>query len=238
MSKFLDSLTEDKIFLFGYEEKFDKLNLGDFFRLEKHRKNLLESLKTNNKELFKDTINCILKLQTKKDFLPKRFTDILKNLIIILAENRISSEVEFLKPNPKKTEEIKNSWDFDNRWMTQWIDTFARTYHWELEKILSIPVNLAVYLMQELQVNSQLDREWDYSLTEMAYAYDQNTKKSKFVPLSRPHWMISGTSGIKKTKIRKDMLPYGVIQDLSGMGVFANEFNQQDISAMDTETTT
>jgi len=60
-------------------------------------------------------------------------------------------------------------------------------------------------------VDDQLDREFIYGLSEIAYHYDKNTKTRKFVPLPRPHWMREKIQPVKKFPILKAMMPMGNI---------------------------
>lgn len=232
---FIDSLADKK-----YELPLDgensgviyhSLHLGDFFTLEKLRIELKESLARNDKESFRLVIGKIIKLQTKKDFTELHLNKMLKSVIKIIRENYIEADAVFLVPPPvntnpkdKSTKDEKIRWDYNGRVLAIWIDTFARYYHWTLEKILDLPLNAAIYLYQEILAQNQFIKEWQYSLTgsQLAYQYNENSKKSEFVPLPRPYWMDDKIDGaIKTQKLRRDMLPSGVVIDLSGMGVLS-----------------
>ena len=65
-------------------------------------------------------------------------------------------------------------------------------------------------------VDEQMRDEWQWGLSEKSVEYVPSTKKSKFVPLSRPEWMqaVAKPKKIAKTMIRKDMLPAGNIINL------------------------
>ena len=62
-------------------------------------------------------------------------------------------------------------------------------------------------------MDDQLEREFYYGLSEVAYHYDAATKKSKFVPLPRPNWMRPKVEPEKvvKTPIPASMIPMGVV---------------------------
>jgi len=53
-------------------------------------------------------------------------------------------------------------------------------------------------------------------LSEKSVEYVPSTKKSKFVPLSRPEWMqaVAKPKKIVKTKILKSMMPAGLVVNL------------------------
>ena len=71
----------------------------------------------------------------------------------------------------------------------------------------------AISLIQEILYAEQLDREWEWALSEKSVHYDANTKTSKFKPLERPTWLKERKEGKppQVTKIRADMIPSGVI---------------------------
>ena len=104
----------------------------------------------------------------------------------------------------------KQPWEYSGRMWYRWAHIFASQYGWDMNKIATLEPDDAVSLLQEIIVDEQLDREWEWSLTEIAYPYNENSKKSEFQPLERPEWMVVKTpTEIKKIRIRKDMLPIG-----------------------------
>lgn len=109
---------------------------------------------------------------------------------------------------------ISIPWDYDNHSWFYWLHTFAKTYGWTEEYIAELDFNDAIPLMQEIEVDNQLKLEWDWSLSEIAYPYNETTKAREFKPMKRPDWMVINTSNsaekqIQKVKIPKDMIPVG-----------------------------
>jgi hypothetical protein len=86
---------------------------------------------------------------------------------------------------------------------------FSSTYGWDEDRIANLDIDTAIGLLQEILITEQLDHEWQFSITELAYPYNETTKKSSFRPLPRPDWMKKIIP--KVTKIRKDFLPLGNI---------------------------
>ena len=118
---------------------------------------------------------------------------------------------------PKKKEEIQVvSWDYQERTFYLWSHILASKYGWTLEYIADMPFNDALALLQEAMVEEQLQKEWEWSLSEVAYFYNESTKKSEFRPLPRPSWMQSEIIAppVKKVKILKSMLPVGKVVHL------------------------
>jgi len=105
----------------------------------------------------------------------------------------------------------QESWEYEGRTWYLWANIFAKNYGWTLEYIADLDVDEALGLMEEIMVEDQLRREWEWSLNEIAYPYNPATKKTEFKPLPRPQWMNPPISKPKVMKIPKDMLPIGVI---------------------------
>lgn len=122
-----------------------------------------------------------------------------------------SPQVELPITSPSNEKSKEESWDYDNRTWHLYSHMLAKTYGWTLEEIANLPVLEALSKIQEIIVDDQLDREFYYGLSEIAYRYDKNSKTSSFVPMTRPHWMRPRMEPIKKSLIPKSMLPVGNI---------------------------
>lgn len=120
-------------------------------------------------------------------------------------------DLPITKPSNDKPKE--ESWDYDNRTWHLYSHMLAKTYGWDLDTISELHVEEALGKIEEILVDEQLDREFYYGLSEVAYVYDKNTKTSRFNPLPRPHWMRPKIKEIKKFPIPKAMLPFGVNYD-------------------------
>lgn len=109
-------------------------------------------------------------------------------------------------------------WDYDNRGWSFYSHILARAYGWTLEYIGDLEVTEALAHIQEILTDEQLEHEFTHSLSEMAYSYNKSSKKSEFRPMKRPYWMTPTIpKTIKRIKMRKDMLPQGLIKDISGL---------------------
>ncbi len=102
-------------------------------------------------------------------------------------------------------------WDYEERHWYVWVHNLARSFGWSLEYIAELYIDDAIALIEEIYVQDQLDKEWEWSHSEIAYS----NKDGKFSPLPRPPWMESGYKNVKeeamKTKIPKGMMPVGKI---------------------------
>ena len=128
----------------------------------------------------------------------------------IININKPSKEIPSLRSN---IEAKKHSWDYPGRTWYFWLHIFAKEYGWKSEYIADLDVDDALGLMQEVIVDDQLNKEWDWMLSEIAYPYDSASKKSIFKPLERPIWMkqVYVEQELPKVKILKAHLPVGNI---------------------------
>lgn len=133
-------------------------------------------------------------------------------------------ELPILSPSDERSKD--ESWDYPDRTWHLYSHMLAKAYGWTLSEISQLRVEEALAKIQEIIVDEQLDREFYYGLSEIAYHYDKNSKVSRFVPLQRPHWMRPKMQPIKKSPIPKSMLPIGnIISD----GVLPPELMPKEI---------
>lgn len=117
------------------------------------------------------------------------------------------------KINPER-----EAWEYDGRLWFMWANTFAQCYGWDLNRIATMDINDAVSLLQEIALQKQYDREWQWSLTEIAYPYNESSNRSEFHPLTRPDWMQMSVKPIvapKKKWMAKEMMPMGLVMGMN-----------------------
>lgn len=107
-----------------------------------------------------------------------------------------------------KIKDKKDVWDYDQRTWYIWSHLFADKYGWTLEYIADLDVDDAIGLAQEIAVEEQLQREWEWTTSEIAYQ-----AKDGFKPLDRPDWMrySAKPQAMPKMKIRREFMPSGVV---------------------------
>ncbi len=126
--------------------------------------------------------------------------------------NRPTINLPMLRPRPESHySSTKDGWDYPERPWYTWINMLAKNYGWSIEYIENLDVDIALSLLQEIAIDNQLDREFMWGLSEISYQYDEVSKKSKFVPMERPHWMKPIPKPIQKVKIRASELPVGIV---------------------------
>lgn len=128
--------------------------------------------------------------------------------------NTPTIEFPILKGN--KEDNKRAPWEYDGRAWFFWLNLFAGNYGWTEDKIAELDIDTAIGLYQEISLDDQLDKEWEYGLSEISYPYNSSTKKQEFKPLQRPAWMSPLIpKQLPIVRMRKDMMPQGNIVDLS-----------------------
>lgn len=132
---------------------------------------------------------------------------------VVLNQSRIKFPIFSSKEKSKRV-----PWEYEGRTWYFWLNLFASHYGWSAQEIEILDLDDAVGLLEEITVDEQHEKEWQYGLSEMAYVYDKSTKKSRFRPLSRPDWMLmspdQAKKAVKKTLIPVSAMPVGNIINL------------------------
>jgi hypothetical protein len=111
----------------------------------------------------------------------------------------------------------KDAWDYSGRLWYFYSNIIATAYGWTIEQIAKLSVSEALAYIQEILTEKQLEHEFVWSTSEIAYPYNKQTKKSKFSPLNRPYWMLPDFDKKPEkitVRIRKSMLPVGNIEKI------------------------
>jgi hypothetical protein len=111
--------------------------------------------------------------------------------------------------------------DYPGRALARIVDTLARHYGWDLERIINLPPEVALAHLQECILADRRKREWEYYLSEIAWEYDKRSKKSHYRPLPPLPWEALPASREYKPVpewVREKYYPKGVVIDLSARG--------------------
>lgn len=112
-------------------------------------------------------------------------------------------------------EKKKLPWEYEGRAWYFWLNLFAKHYGWHEEDIAKLDIDTAIGAYQEMSIDDQLEKEWEWGLSEMAYPFNKSTKKSEYKPLQRPSWMMPMVpKQLPVVKIKKSLLPVGNIIDV------------------------
>lgn len=134
-----------------------------------------------------------------------------QNAVVIL--NNVTKDFPILHGSGQ--EEKVQPWEYDGRAWFFWLNLFASNYGWNEYAIAEMDVDTAIGLYQEITISDQMEKEWEYGLSEVSYVYNKTTNLSEFKPLPRPDWMKPIIpKELPVIRMRKDMLPLGNIIDL------------------------
>ena len=203
-----------RVDLNGREVHVLRARLGLFLKLERCLHDLEEAVKQRNSGGVVSAIYRYITTAADKaiDFSKLSWLETLAPFFDVRKMNTVSIDLPMLKIRIKERA-IVSPWDHPDRPFLMWIHLLAQNYGWSLTEIESLwPEDAAMYV-QEILVDEQLIREWQYSLSSVAYPADKKGKV-KFRPLPRPSWMLRGRP--RKIKILKELLPIGNIINLSG----------------------
>ena len=119
----------------------------------------------------------------------------------------------------KKEKKIPDPWEYEERVVYTWLHMLAKSYGWTLEYISELDVDDAFALIQEISLEDQLEKEWQWGLSDVGYEPEKGSNKLRLRPLPRPQWMTQGNYNFQKeiekpkpkVRIRKDFVPPGVV---------------------------
>lgn len=101
------------------------------------------------------------------------------------------------------------AWDYAGRDWYLHAHILADRYGWTLEYIANLDVEDALAMEQEILIDEQLTKEWQWALSEKSSGWDENTKEGKFIEYPRPDWMKSEPPPVKVIPMPRGLLPIG-----------------------------
>lgn len=146
----------------------------------------------------------------RKTFLDVPWWITLRCFLYISSKSVPKIKIPILMDNKNKDRK-KESWDYEGRYWHVYSHLLSKNYGWSLEYIAKLNVEEALSKIQEILIDEQLNKEFQWGMSEIAYPFDVQTKKSKFQPLPRPEWMIPEPPQPKKSRIYKSLMPQGLI---------------------------
>jgi len=192
-------------------DKIEQPKLKKWLELEDIKNKLVEAVEHKNYDEVADLlcsyVSTAVDLESRNEFWFD-IANIFESYLILCTPRRI--------PILTKSGGEEIPWDYEGREWYFWLHKLSSKYGWYPKYIEKMNFNDAISLMQEIAVEEQLEKEWEWSLSELSYSYNTTTKKSDYKPLSRPAWMRIGTKLTdtrpeKPVKILKSMLPAGIV---------------------------
>lgn len=198
----------------GVKYTAKRYKLREWLKLDAVRERLLDAIENKDTDRVAKFLCDFVSIASdlaNLDALP--WYEIAKAFLAIEAENQLHHKFALLRTTRKRID--VPPWDYDGRSWYWWNNILSSKYGWTSEYVAELDIDDATGLLQEILVDEQLRKEWEWSLTELAYPYDEVAKKGRFKPLDRPDWMKTilpdQQPKIPVMRIRKDMLPVGIV---------------------------
>jgi len=190
---------------------FERKSLRKWIELEEARSKIKDAFKIRDGAKAASSIFTYIQLAGYKDKLNDLDSPtVLGYYLDAFGINSPSKNFTVLKQAVEDKEPLP--WEYDGRAWYFWWNLFSSNYGWPKEIIEVMDIDDAIGLYQEIEIDRQLSREWEWGLSEIAYEYDSTTKSGKFKPLTRPQWMMPIVGKPKTYRMRKDMIPMGNIE--------------------------
>ena len=195
--------TSSTIVLDDKEYNVDRAKLKRWLQLEDIREQITRAADRRDRNGFIASIYSYLSvaLSVEDDFSQLPWYEVVDAYIELNSLNSPSLDLPLLHATYN---EETVSWDYEGRTWYAWTILFAKSFGWTIEYIAELDLDDAVALIQEIKTNEQLDREWEWMLTEISY-----DKKGKHKDLPRPHWMKGIIIPETSIKIKRSVLPVG-----------------------------
>jgi len=221
-------------FIFQLLLRFRKNTFGTWSRLEETRTSVVKAVENSAIDVARLTVAYI---SIAFPFLPRwvyskiYWVDLVELFSLVVKSFGPTKKIPFLVSQQEKSRKDNTvSWDYPGRNLNYMTHTLAKAYGWSVEYIHGLDVDVALAFLQEVFTDEHLSKEFVYGLSEVAYAYNKNTGKSRLVPLDRPYWMLAKVTPVKTYPIRKDLIPAGVsnAQDMEELVRRFKEYNAKN----------
>jgi hypothetical protein len=187
------------------EITFKRKLLKEWLQLEEIRVHILEAAEKKNYSEVASGVTSYISAASSIEYKPGSWFEDLQNFEKAVVVNLPTYKFALLRTREKNE---KLPWEYEGRTWYYWLHIFSSAYGWDDNRIETLDIDTAIGLLQEILIQEQLDHEFSWSLTEIAYPYNSVTKKSEFHALPRPDWMKKIVPK-QKVMIRKDLLPVG-----------------------------
>ncbi len=207
------------ISLGGQEYEIFRARLGKYLLLQEAAANLNEAGKAAAKggggraiiEAILASFNVYIPDLTRGQLSTCSWIEIVSAMLDISILNRIDVDFAILKFSGED-KGLPSPWEYPERMRHYWIHLLAYAYGWSKEDIENIWPEEAYAYLQEIMATEQHEREFVHSLSDIAYSYDQATKKSRYKPLARPAWMVMRDPKSVITRLPRLLMPVGDVQ--------------------------
>ena len=189
---------------------------GRWVRLEEQKNKILRAVEESSDEFPNHLFDF---LSTALHF-PNRFYRkaswilVVKAFYATLSHNSYKTELALFEPTKENKKGDTGSWEYDGRALHLYSHMLAKEYGWKLEYIYNLKLDYVLPLIQEILLNDQLEKEFQWTMSERSSYYDDKSKTAKANPLPRPGWMQKHIDPVKELKVSK--IPVGMMPSGNG----------------------
>jgi len=210
---------EISVNLGGAEYTVPRARLGTYLTLETLQAELMDGAEREDSGAMSDSLFRYISAAIPDGLDPGVFAkspwyEILNVFISIASMNLIDGEFAILKWGRK--DQLPVPWNHPERLRISWVHILAKAYNWPKNEIEELWTEEAIGFIQEIEADEQTQREFEHSLSTVAYPYNEGTKKSKYAPLQRPLWMVKREVEEVETTLDRRLLPIGIIHHADG----------------------
>jgi hypothetical protein len=195
--------------------KFQKQpRFGRWVRLEEQKNKILRAVEESSDEF----PNHLFDFLSTALYLPSHYfrradwTKIVLALYKSLTKLSYKIDLALFEPTKEDKKDDSVSWNYDGRAWHLYAHMIAGKYGWLVEYISNLRLPVVLPLIQEILLEDQLTKEFQWSMSERSSYYDDKAKVSKANPLPRPNWMnkhIDPAKELRVTQIPVGMMPMG-----------------------------
>ena len=202
-----------------FDKEIKRKRLKEWVILDDLRIEIIKNFKDNQPKPFADNtiryVSIAYDIEDNKMLSELPWFEIAYAYAKATVTNRPTINLPMIMYSEKKSDvlEKKYNWEYFGRTWYFFLHSLSSAYGWSIETVENLDVDDALALIQEILIDEQMDKEFQYSLSEIAYPYDDARKLNVFRPMERPLWMreVVKVLAPKKIKIRKDMMPMGLV---------------------------
>lgn len=194
-----------ELMLHHYKPRFRR-----WIELEELKDKIIRAVGENSSEFPKhlvDFLSTALPFSSLFNRLPWIYP--MKAFVFLLKATSLDLDIPIAKGSGGN--QRKDNWDYEGRTWHLYSHILADAYGWTLEYIANLPVLEALSKVQEILTEKQLDKEFDWMQSEVAYRYDKASKKSYLQKLNRPAWMRPHMETIQRKKMPRYLIPVGAV---------------------------
>jgi len=196
-------------------DKIEQPKLKKWLELEDIKNKLVEAVEHKNYDEVADLLCSYVSTAVDLDVEEYNWHDV----AVVFNDMQILCVPRVIPILTMKQEIEDVPWEYNGREWYFWVNKLSSKYGWDLEYIANLNFNDGLSLMQEIMVDEQLLKEWEWDLSELTYNYNSTTKKTDHKSYPRPSWMtksakVRDRNPEKPVKILKSMIPAGVVISL------------------------